>query len=400
MTLTQTSNSSRISGLAGCYTMSGVTMETSPGSPDEVPRFQVDLGGLMERVIGRIKEKPLCDDQALKKEAMSTEQLSMLTFSLETLDQFVTVPSVADLPSPAPVSTNETSIVSSSSSTASRESSYLSDVDGQSKVIMTPLRLIRNQSDAINQRVTLQTISRNGRVSQRWHTDPKSQRVYRMVAGCVPIVEGGKILLVSASRKPEWILPKGGWESDEVVEEGAIRECFEEAGVVGVLGPRLSEIEYETRKSKKRRLDQEAAQNKSKMLEEAHAVSPDRKVEIANVASSNEECNNCASVDRATEGASLVSNEEMSRIRGQAKLSDETCSVSSDASAGYSHVRMILFPLYISEVKSEWPENGRFRKVVDIDEAIRITSNRPEFQAALLEVKERNLHLPQRERTE
>jgi hypothetical protein len=31
---------------------------------------------------------------------------------------------------------------------------------------------------------------------------------------------------------------------------------------------------------------------------------------------------------------------------------------------------------------------------VDIDEAIRITVNRPELQAALLEVKERNLHRP------
>ena len=138
---------------------------------------------------------------------------------------------------------------------------------------MTPLRLIRNQSDAINQKVTLQTISRNGRVTQRWHTDPQSQRVFRMVTGCVPIVEGGKILLVSASRKSEWILPKGGWESDEVIEEGAIRECFEEAGVVGVLGPKLSEIDYETRKSKKRRLDQEAAQKSVKMLGEAYAVS-------------------------------------------------------------------------------------------------------------------------------
>jgi NUDIX domain len=375
--------------------MSGVTVEASPGSPDELPQFQVDLGGLVERLIGRIKEKPTCDDQALKKEAMSTEQLSMLTFSLETLDESVTVTSAADLPSPGPSSSNETSIVSSSSSTASRESAYLSDVDGQSKVMMTPLRLIRNQSDAINQKVTLQTISRNGRVTQRWHTDPQSQRVFRMVTGCVPIVEGGKILLVSASRKSEWILPKGGWESDEVIEEGAIRECFEEAGVVGVLGPKLSEIDYETRKSKKRRLDQEAAQKSVKMLGEAYAVSPDRKVEIAV-----EECSTSTSVDRATEVAALVSNEEMSRIRGQAKSSDETCSVSSDASAGYSHVRMTLFPLYVSEVKSEWPENGRFRKAVDIDEAIRITSNRPEFQAALMEVKERNLHLPSRERTD
>jgi len=87
--------------------------------------------------------------------------------------------------------------------------------------------------------------------------------VYRMVTGCVPIVEGGRILLVSASRKSEWILPKGGWETDELMEESAIRECFEEAGVLGVLGPRLSEIEYETRKGKKRRLEFEEFQKKS-----------------------------------------------------------------------------------------------------------------------------------------
>jgi diphosphoinositol-polyphosphate diphosphatase len=220
-----------------------------------------------------------------------------------------------------------------------------------------------------------------------------------MVTGCVPIVEGGKILFVSASRKPEWILPKGGWESDEVMEESAIRECFEEAGVVGVLGARLSEIEYETRKSKKRRLDQEEAQKRAKTIREAHAVSPDTKVEAtigrSSVATSSvHDESSTSSVERATEVAEHVSNEEMSRIRGQAKPNDETCSVSSDTSAGYTHVRMTLFPLYVSEVKSEWPESGRFRKAVDIDEAIRITVNRPELQAALLEVKERNLHRP------
>ena len=93
--------------------------------------------------------------------------------------------------------------------------------------------------------------SRQGRATQRWITDPDSHETIRLTTGCVPILRGGKILFVSASRKPEWILPKGGWELDETMEESAVRECFEEAGVLGVLGPKLSDIQYETRQSQK-----------------------------------------------------------------------------------------------------------------------------------------------------
>jgi 8-oxo-dGTP pyrophosphatase MutT (NUDIX family) len=368
--------------------MGGATLEEFPASPGETPQVEVDLGGLMEAVSGRIKEKPVCHDQTLRKEAMSAEELSKLTFSLDTPANSVTIGALADMNSPAQAPPFECRIVSSASSIASRESAYFSDLDGNNKVIMTPLRIERGQSDAINQKVTSQTISRNGRLSQRWYNDRQSQRIYRMVTGCVPIVEGGKILFVSASRKPEWILPKGGWESDEVMEESAIRESFEEAGVIGVLGPRLCEIDYETRKSKKRRLDQEEAQKRANNLRESYAVSPDRKVEIAIDASSN-----VAKVD-PIEVAAPASNEKCARIPGLYKPYDETCSVSSDTSTGYSHVRMTLFPLYVTEVKAEWPESGRFRKAVEIDEAIRITANRPELQAALIEVKERDLHRP------
>lgn len=92
-----------------------------------------------------------------------------------------------------------------------------------------------------------------------------------------------------------------------------------------------------------------------------------------------------------------MANEDISRIRGHAKPSDETSSVASDQSNGYSYVRMTLFPLYVSEVLADWPECGRFRKAVDIDEAIRMTESRPEFQQALLQVKERDLHHPRDE---
>lgn len=363
----------------------------SPTGGIEGRQVQVDLGS-MAGMLGRIKAAPVCVDATLKKEAMSTEDLSKLSFPLETPKASLCTIEY------------EPSVVSSASSTASRESAYLSDLDGSSsKILSTPMRLERHQSEQINLKVTNQKTSRNGRETQRWVTDPKTQRVYRMVTGCVPIVEGGRVLFVSSSRKADWILPKGGWEKDEGMEESAIRECFEEAGVLGILGPRLSEIEYETRKAKKRRKELEELQRKTKVLRNAHASSAtsnraseqtDGSTDAKAPADSVSDVQECAVPD-----AAQVSNEAMARIRGQAKPSDETCSVASDASHSHSHVRMALFPLYVSEVKSAWPESGRFRKAVEIDEAIQMCESRPELQAALKEVRARNLHhLPAEER--
>jgi diphosphoinositol-polyphosphate diphosphatase len=219
-----------------------------------------------------------------------------------------------------------------------------------------------------------------------------------MTTGCVPVVDGGKVLFISSSRKSEWILPKGGWEMDEAMEESAIRETFEEAGVLGILGPRLTEIEYETRKAKKRRLEYEEIQRKAKQIRAAHSPSPrpssapESTPPVAPVADVSS-----GMVPAAAESAH-VDNEVLNRIRGQSRahISDgETCSVASEASQSYTHVRMTLFPLYVTDIRRNWPEQGRFRKAVDIDEAIRLTESRPEFQAALKELKDRNLHMPQ-----
>lgn len=67
----------------------------------------------------------------------------------------------------------------------------------------------------------------------------------RLVAGVVvlsntvshPSEEPGKyVLCVSSSRHPnKVVLPKGGWEFNETVEEAALRECWEEAGVSGTV---------------------------------------------------------------------------------------------------------------------------------------------------------------------
>ncbi|KAL9560530.1 hypothetical protein PS6_000132 [Mucor atramentarius] len=55
------------------------------------------------------------------------------------------------------------------------------------------------------------------------------------VAGCLPIDPTSKrFLLISSSKNPEaWVIPKGGWETDETQEHAALRETWEEAGLKG-----------------------------------------------------------------------------------------------------------------------------------------------------------------------
>lgn len=44
------------------------------------------------------------------------------------------------------------------------------------------------------------------------------------------------VLCITSSRHPnKLVLPKGGWEIHESVEEAALRECWEEAGVKGTI---------------------------------------------------------------------------------------------------------------------------------------------------------------------
>jgi diphosphoinositol-polyphosphate diphosphatase len=222
----------------------------------------------------------------------------------------------------------------------------------------------------------------------------------------VPILKGGKILFVSSRKKPEWIFPKGGWEKDEAMEESAIREVFEEAGVLGVLGPRLSEIQYETRKAKKRRL--EASHSPTPTTTRTITAPPEETEQDKTDGLPLSSCCNGpqqpASPDSpvAAEPTALLSAQDMERIRDaeQDKQKKQQplptdASIASSAASSHSQVRMTLYPLYVQKVHAEWPESGRFRKAVDIDTALQMLSKRPELQAALREVKERGLHLMQ-----
>lgn len=71
--------------------------------------------------------------------------------------------------------------------------------------------------------------ARSGRQNQRYDGDT------RLVAGCLPVMPDGRVVLIRSVKRTDWILPKGGWESDETAEEAAVREAYEEAGVSALL---------------------------------------------------------------------------------------------------------------------------------------------------------------------
>lgn len=290
----------------------------------------------------------------------------------------------------------------------------------QGKKCMATVPAEKSLSERINAKLVKRTISRHGRSSQRWAVDPLSHSTIRLTTGCVPIVRNGKVLLVSASSKPAWIFPKGGWENDEKMEESALRECYEEAGIIGILGPRLTEVQYETRKARKRRLETEellkTKRGKSGTATELDGhegkftSNPCEESERKSDEIAKADCldgngdvlrNGGAVTERSRPSTfnSVPVSDEVTPgvVRGEDASSskrppDETRSMQSGASL-YSQVRMVLFPLYVTDIKNDWPEKGRLRRAVLIDDAIRILASRPELQAALIEVKRRGLHL-------
>ncbi|KAJ9533033.1 NUDIX hydrolase domain-like protein [Haematococcus lacustris] len=80
--------------------------------------------------------------------------------------------------------------------------------------------------------------ARTGRHQQRYAASGE-----RLVAGCIPVrIKSGvgpephvDVLMISSRGGKGLCFPKGGWESDETVDNAARRETVEEAGVRGIL---------------------------------------------------------------------------------------------------------------------------------------------------------------------
>lgn len=65
----------------------------------------------------------------------------------------------------------------------------------------------------------------------------------RLVAGVVPLNQSRThVLLIQSTRRAGWVLPKGGWETDESCTEAAQREAWEEAGIVCAVDYDLGQV--------------------------------------------------------------------------------------------------------------------------------------------------------------
>lgn len=49
--------------------------------------------------------------------------------------------------------------------------------------------------------------------------------------------------MIQSTRRKGWVLPKGGWETDETCEQAASREAWEEGGIAIRIDYDLSDIE-------------------------------------------------------------------------------------------------------------------------------------------------------------
>lgn len=202
------------------------------------------------------------------------------------------------------------------------------------------------------------TVSRTGRELQRWEyavavdgdivkTLPKMEDRplnCRLTTGCIPILPGGRILLISSSKSQEvFVLPKGGWEQDESLPLSALRETLEEAGVTGLLGPPLPALTYETKKAVKRRL----------------------------------------SLEKATASVAKTPPHGPRNV---------IVTIESPVSTNHTHNRLVIFPLYVQSIYDHWPEENRLRRAVTVEEAADLLQHRPEFSHMLRILRERDLH--------
>ncbi|GFH58807.1 hypothetical protein CTEN210_15283 [Chaetoceros tenuissimus] len=339
---------------------------------------------------GRIKAPPVCRVPALRKMNMSAEVLSKFCFDPKTL-----------------LCDHDDHHDDSEKKNDSKLDELATSLDGYPRCCgESAAKLSVHQWQHFKKNILQTTESRNGRDMQRFATD-KAGHLMRLTTGSVPIMANGKILLVSSSRKEEWILPKGGWENDESLAVSALRETFEEGGILGVLGPRLSDVEFETRKAKKRRLELESLRKKLEQGGDTEGVLTKETMNDSSAVSlystNSSACHSEDDACQTSETTRTVTAELVSKVpfttNQTKKQTDDTASLgsiashSSEASSSHGYVRLSMFPLYVLEVREHWPESGRARKLVDIDTAIEMMKSRPEFHQVLTEVKANGYHL-------
>ncbi|GAB7362507.1 hypothetical protein MBLNU230_g2827t1 [Neophaeotheca triangularis] len=106
--------------------------------------------------------------------------------------------------------------------------------------------------------------ARVGRDNQRY--GPGGER---LVAGVVPLsLDKSKVLLIQSTRRNGWVLPKGGWETDEPTEEdAACREAWEEAGIESKIEKDLGFIDEQRTEAQIKKYGAEAPRARYRFFE-------------------------------------------------------------------------------------------------------------------------------------
>jgi ADP-ribose pyrophosphatase YjhB (NUDIX family) len=219
----------------------------------------------------------------------------------------------------------------------------------------TPQDVRERISRNANVRVTKLLTAREVRDNQRYAINPNNNdddnnnnSIVRLVSGCIPILSDGRILLIS-SRKEEktWSLPKGGWELDESIEEGAIRETFEEAGVTGILGPCiLGSFVVQSGKNKRKQIISSSMSSSTSTSSLSNSSNHDTKGVVLC------DLNALVPFTTATTIPKPSSDEEPS---------------SSSGIPSHTHTCMTFFPMYVQQILEVFPENARRRRAFPID---------------------------------
>uniref|UniRef100_A0A3N7HLK7 Nudix hydrolase domain-containing protein n=1 Tax=Populus trichocarpa TaxID=3694 RepID=A0A3N7HLK7_POPTR len=130
---------------------------------------------------------------------------------------------------------------------------YLTNLTNFLNFLFPFLIKIPSKSLPVQIETMVSLVSRTGRNLQRY------EKGCRLVVGCIPYrykksqeptsVEELEVLVISAQNGQGMLFPKGGWENDESMEEAAMRETEEEAGVIGVVGGKLGPWQYKSKRS-------------------------------------------------------------------------------------------------------------------------------------------------------
>jgi 8-oxo-dGTP pyrophosphatase MutT (NUDIX family) len=195
-------------------------------------------------------------------------------------------------------------------------------------------------SRSVHERLSQLISAREAPDNQRWAQNPVMDgAVIRLVAGSIPILSDGRILMITSRSKGSsfLVLPKGGWELDESLEEGALRETFEEAGALGILGPPLPSFLLVSGKNPSTSAKINDLHQQTSMLDS----------------------------EEYSDGT-LMHHVKFCSLSSLVPLTSDVKNSHRGHSYRNSHTWMTFFPLYVTQIMRDWPESTRQRRAYPI----------------------------------